>query len=73
MSAKRFIELQMGESLLVGGARVTLLEKSGRRARLVVQAPESVAIIHPVPTTSAHECASTPDKGKEHSHGKHPL
>ena len=67
--SKRFIELVAGESLLIGGAHVTLLEKSGKRARIVVQAPQHVQIQHPITNPSAHECASSPKQGKEHTHG----
>ena len=74
MTKLRTIELDAGTSVLIGDARVTLLEKSGRRARVVIAAPEDVKIVHPITTTtnSAHECASLPTS-KEHPHGKHPL
>ena len=70
----RTIELDAGTSVLIGGARVTLLEKSGRRARVVIAAPDDVEIVHPITTTTtgAHECASFPAT-KEHTHGKHPV
>lgn len=70
---KRVIELAAGESALIGSARITLVEKSGRRARIVVQATEDVQIQHPIHKPSAHECASSPSTGKEHSHGQHPV
>ena len=70
---KRVIELAAGDSALIGGARITLVEKSGKRARIVVQAPSGVQIQHPIPNPSAHECASSPDQGKEHPHGQYPL
>lgn len=69
----RAVELQYGDSMLVGGARITLLEKSGRRARFAVSAPPDVKIVHPIPNPSAHECAPTPEQGKEHTHGKYPV
>ena len=74
MTRLRTIELDAGTSVLIGGARVTLLEKSGRRARVVIAAPEDVKIVHPITTTttSAHECASLP-ADKENPHGKHPV
>ena len=65
----RTIELVAGESVLIGNASVTLLEKSGKRARFVVSAPQEVKIVHPVTNPSAHECASSPKQGKEHTHG----
>ena len=58
---------------MIGGARITLVEKSGKRARIVVQAPEQVQIVHPIPNLSAHERASSPGTGKEHTHGQYPL
>ena len=72
MTRLRTIELDAGTSMLIGGARVTLLEKSGRRARMVIAAPEDVKIVHPISNPGAHECASLP-AAKEHSHGKHAL
>lgn len=38
------IDLRVGESLRLGGAVVTLKEKSGRMARLTVRAPEAVQV-----------------------------
>lgn len=38
------IDLRVGESLHLGGAVVTLKEKSGRLARLTVRAPEAMQI-----------------------------
>ena len=73
MNTSRSIELVAGESALIGGARVTLIEKSGRRARIVVSAPEQLKIVHPIPNPSAHECASSPNKGKEQSHGEYAV
>lgn len=70
---KRIIELAAGDSALIGGARITLVEKSGKRARIVVQAPAEVPIQHPITNPSAHECASSPITGKEQSHGKYPV
>ena len=58
---------------MIGGARITLVEKSGKRARIVVQAPEQVQIVHPITTPSAHECASSPKTGKEYTHGQYPI
>lgn len=71
--SKRTIELIAGDSALIGGARITLVEKSGRRARIVIEAPEQVPIVHPISKPSAHECASSPQTGKEQSHGKYPV
>ncbi|MFG5779870.1 hypothetical protein ACFIQF_22650 [Comamonas sp. J-3] len=75
MTTKRSIELTAGESCLIGGAKVTLLEKSGKRARIVVRAPSDLPIVHPITDSnhSAHECASSPEVGKEQAHGQHPV
>ena len=72
MTKNRTIELVVGESALIGDSRITLLEKSGKRERIVVSAPPEVKIVHPITNHSAHECASSP-LGKEHSHGQHAL
>ena len=73
MTKSRSIELEAGESALIGGARITLVQKSGRRARIVVNAPEQIKIVHPIAKPSAHECASSPELGKEHTHGQYPV
>lgn len=78
MSVTKFhIELAAGQSITVGDTIVTLQHKSGQRARLLVQAPANTPVTHPgrnpVSNPSAHECAPSPELGKEHTHGKHPL
>lgn len=78
MSATKFhIELAAGQSITVGDTTVTLQHKSGQRARLLVQAPTNTPVTHPGrnPTSnlSAHECAPSPELGKEHTHGKYPV
>lgn len=78
MSATKFhIELAAGQSITVGDTIVTLQHKSGQRARLLVQAPTNTPVTHPgrnpVSNLSAHECAPSPELGKEHTHGQHPL
>ena len=70
---KRVIELVAGDCALIGGALITLVEKSGKRARIVIEAPSEVTIQHPITNPSAHECASSPVKGKEQSHGQYPV
>ncbi|WP_202758265.1 hypothetical protein [Delftia acidovorans] len=72
---RRTIELNAGDSALIGGARITLVEKSGRRARIVIEAHEQVPIVHPIRNPSAHECASLPAaaRAKEPHHGQHPV
>lgn len=70
----RHIELRAGESLLVAGCRITLIQKSGQRARISVQAAPGLDVVHPVPPSyqqpRAHECASSHEGA---THGKHPL
>ena len=77
MTTKRTIEMVCGDSALIGGARITLVEKSGRRARFLIHAPRDVKIEHPIKTnvsqTNAHECVSSPETGKEQTHGKYPV
>ena len=78
MSATKFhIELVVGQSITVGDTIVTLQHKSGQRARLLVQAPANTPVTHPgrnpVSNPSAHECAPSPELGKEHTHGKYPV
>lgn len=72
-TTKLHVELAAGQSLTIGGAVVTLEHKSGQRARLTVVAPADLQIIHPKTHPSAHECASSPTPGKEHTHGQYPL
>lgn len=66
------IELRAGETVRIGGALVTLTQKSGQRARLAVCADRSIEIVRPGghPTTGAQECASSIE---EANHGKHAL
>ena len=60
------IDLRVGESLRLGGAVVTLKEKSGRMARLTVRAPGAVQVRQ---QPGAQECASSPQRGsKEQAH-----
>ena len=73
MTSTLHIELRVGQSMRIGDAILTLTEKSGQRARIKVQAPRDVAIARPNNNPSAHECAPSPDQGKEHTHGKHAL
>jgi hypothetical protein len=38
------VDIRVGETMTIGGARVRLEEKSGKRARLSITAPPSLAI-----------------------------
>lgn len=77
--SKLHVELRIGETLHIGNSTVTLEKKSGQRARLLVQSDAGIRMIPPnagqKPNTnlSAHECAPSPELGKEHTHGKYPL
>lgn len=53
MSTKQ-VELKVGESMRVGSTIITLLEKSGQRARLKVSASEKVRIEHPLPKVQSY-------------------
>ena len=70
--SKLHVELRIGETLHIGNSTVTLEKKSGQRARLLVQAPADIPVTHPgrnpISNLSAHECASSPELGKEQSH-----
>lgn len=48
------IELKVGESVKIGEAVVTLEDKSGRVARLAIEAPRSVPIQRTKPTMASH-------------------
>lgn len=48
------LELRVGESVKIGDAVVTLEDKSGRIARLAIEADKSVPIQRVQPTTAAH-------------------
>lgn len=47
------IELRVGESVKIGDATVTLEDKSGKTARLSIEAPRSVPIQRLQPTSMA--------------------
>jgi len=48
------LELRVGESVKIGDAVVTLEDKSGRIARLAIEADKSVPIQRVAATTAAH-------------------
>ncbi len=48
------LELRVGESVKIGDAVVTLEDKSGRIARLAIEADKSVPIQRVGQTTAAH-------------------
>ena len=47
------IELRIGDSVRIGDAVVTLEDKSGKIARLSIEAPKSVPISRPQQATAA--------------------
>ena len=47
------LDLKVGESVKIGEAVVTLEEKSGRTARLAIEAPRSVPVVRKQQTTPA--------------------
>jgi len=51
------LELRVGESVKIGDAVVTLEDKSGRIARLAIQADKSVPIHRVQPQTTASHLA----------------
>ena len=64
MTSTMHIDLRIGQTLFIGDAQVTLLQKSGQLARLHVQAPRSIAVIPPNRKPSAQ-----PDnKGQSHAY-----
>ena len=48
------LELRVGESVKIGDAVVTLEDKSGKVARLAIEADKSVPIVRVQPSTAAH-------------------
>ena len=40
----KFQDLRIGDQIMIGDARVTLVEKSGRLARLKIDAPLSIRV-----------------------------
>lgn len=58
-------ELRAGQTLKIGDAVLTLMDKSGKKARLTIVAPRDMKLILP----RAQECAPQ----QEQPHGKHSL
>ena len=55
MTSTMHIDLRIGQTLFIGDAQVTLLQKSGQLARLHVQAPRSIVVNPPNRRPSAPE------------------
>lgn len=74
---KLHVEIAVGESFTIGTTVVTLQQKSGQRARLLVQASADTTVTRPGRNTltnpSAQECAPSPNPAKEHTHGQHHI
>lgn len=49
------VDLRVGQSMKVGGATITLEEKSGRLARLLVVAPPGTDVVPPVRKVGAEQ------------------
>jgi sRNA-binding carbon storage regulator CsrA len=53
------VDLRIGESVVVGGATVKLMEKSGRIAKIAITAPPDVKVDAPIRVkTGAAQAAS---------------
>lgn len=70
------LDLKVGESVTIGDANLTVIEKSGQRVRLQVLADKNIKIsrlgrVAPSAISGAQECASLP-VAKEHTNGKPP-
>lgn len=66
------IDLRYGQTIQIGEASITLAEKSGKLARLTIDAPQSVRILRPGKFDHQSERMSAPILGED-SHGKHSL
>lgn len=71
------VDLKVGETLIIGDTKVSLEQKSGQLARLVIVAPDDMPIQPPGTRQRATE-ASTARKSalhidKEHTHGEHAV
>ena len=64
-SKRMHVDLRMGESLIVGGARIRLEKKSGQVARLVIETDGNTTVINP---QSARRSALQSNE-LEHKHG----
>lgn len=70
---KIYVDIRPGEVIEIGQARVALQEKSGKLARLLVIADDSVSIKDPnqLKNQQGRRSASLPSQGG--THGKHSL
>ena len=59
------IDLKVGESVRIGGAVVTLEEKSGKAAKLSIQADRSILVERVQQRTAASIAAANGINGKE--------
>lgn len=58
------INLKIGESVRIGEAVITLEEKSGKSARIAIDADRSIAVTRVQPNTTAQLAASGGITGK---------
>lgn len=59
------IDLKVGESVRIGGALITLEEKSGKTAKLAIQADRSIPVERVQQRTPASIAAATGITGKQ--------
>ena len=53
--ARLFVEIAQGESITIGGAVVTLQQKTGRKARLKVEAPQDLKVMMQEPQSNVSD------------------
>lgn len=70
---KKVIDLKVGETMQAGEASITLEHKSGRLARLIVRANESVEIHSPKELGKSNQRMSAVHPSQENSNGKHTI
>lgn len=44
MSSRLYLDIDAGETVMIGGSRVTLQKKSGARARLLIESEDEVTL-----------------------------
>ena len=66
------IEIAQGEVLTIGDTQVRLIHKSGRKARLQVDAPKHIPIQQPRSAAKAARMSVLPTN-QEQPHGQHPI
>ena len=67
-----YLDMSLGQSLLIGDTRVSLVKKHGQAAHLRIDAPRDVCIRRPILKPGALECASS-SEDKELTHGQRTI